>query len=94
MRLLKILFNKYLLTGAAFLVLIIFFDQNDLIEQRARQKELQGLRDNIAFLKADIAKMNSDYKALTTDPHELERYAREKYRMKRDTEDLYIVERK
>ena len=94
MKLLRIIFNKYVLTTVAFLGLIIFFDQNDIMGQRQRQKELQDIRRNISFLKEEIARMDKDYRALTTDPEELERYAREHYRMKRDSEDVYIVEKK
>lgn len=94
MKFLRILFNKYLITAAAFLAFIIFFDQNDLLSQRDRQKELQNVLQTISFYKEDIARMNNDYRALTTNPEELERYAREHYRMKRDSEDVYIVEKK
>lgn len=94
MKILQFIFNKYVLTIAGFLALIIFFDQNDLVSQRERQRELQDVRKDITFLKEDITRMNKDYVALTTNPQELERYAREHYRMKRDSEDLYIVEKK
>jgi cell division protein DivIC len=94
MKLLRILFNKYLLTAAAFIVLMLYFDQSDLISQKARQKELQDVKDNIGYLQMEVDRMESEYKAIRTEPQALERYAREQYRMKRDTEDLYIVERK
>ena len=93
MKLLRLLFNKYTITGAAFLVLMLYFDQHDWVSQRARQKELQDIKDNIAFLDSEIQRMDAAYAALARDPKALERYAREHYRMKRDTEDLYIIER-
>ena len=94
MRFLKIIFNKYLLTAAGFIVLIVFFDQADLISQKARQKELWDVGNNISYLQKEIDGMEAEYKAIRTNPQALERYAREHYRMKRDSEDLYIVERK
>jgi cell division protein FtsB len=92
MRFFRILFNKYLLTAAAFIVLMLYFDQADWISQQARQRELQDVNDNISYLQQEVDRMDAEYKAIRTDPQALERYAREHYRMKRDTEDLYIVE--
>ena len=94
MKILRIVFDKYLITAAAFIVFIVFFDQNDLHSQRERQQDLKNVKANISMYKEDIARMNSDYRALTTNPDELERYAREHYRMKRDSEDVYVVEKK
>jgi cell division protein DivIC len=94
MKLLRFLFNKYVITGAAFAVLMLFFDQNDWVSQQAREKELQDVKDNITYLNKEIATMDATYMSLMHDPKELERYAREHYRMKRDNEDLYIVEQK
>ena len=94
MKLLRIIFNKYLLTAVGFLMLMVFFDQADWISQKARQQELQRVRDQITYLQHEIDTMDAQYTAIRTDPQALERYAREHYRMKRDSEDLYIVERK
>lgn len=93
MKLFRFLFNKYTITAAAFLVLMMYFDQHDWVSQRAREKQLQDVKDNIAYLDSEIARMDGAYNALAHDPKELERYAREQYRMKRDSEDLYIIER-
>jgi cell division protein DivIC len=94
LKFLRILFNKYLLTAAGFIVLMLFFDQADWISQKARHKELQDVKDNISYLQKEIDRIDAEYKAIRTRPEALERYAREHYRMKRDSEDLYIVERK
>ncbi len=94
MKLLRIIFNKYLLTAVGFAVFMIFFDQNDWISQKERKKELQDVKGNISYLQRQVDTMETDYVALRSQPQALERYAREHYRMKRDTEDLYIVEKK
>jgi hypothetical protein len=94
MKLLRLLFNKYTITGAAFAMLMLFFDQNDYASQQARDRELKDVNDNIVYLNQEIAQQESAYSSLMHDPKELERYAREHYRMKRDTEDLYVIERK
>lgn len=94
MKLLRFIFNKYTITGAAFALLMLFFDQNDWVSMQARNRELQDVKDNIVYLNKEIAAMDASYAALMQDPKELERYAREHYRMKKDNEDLYIVEKK
>lgn len=94
MKLIRLLFNKYTITGAAFAMLMLFFDQNDWVSQQERQRELQDVKDNIAYLNKEIAEMDAAYAKLMRDPQELERYAREHFRMKKDNEDLYIVEQK
>lgn len=94
MRFLRFLYNKYFLTALGFAVLMIFFDQNDWFSQKERRQQLQDVEQNISFLKRQIDTLNREYEALMHDPQALERYAREHYRMKRDSEDLFIVEQK
>lgn len=86
--------NKYLLTSVAFVVWMTFFDQNDWMTQKDTQKQLQDVKDHIEFLTAKTETMEQDLKLLQTNPERLEKYAREHYRMKRDNEDLYVIERK
>lgn len=88
---LSLLINKYVITAVAFLVLMLFLDQNDWFSQRVRAKELDQANDNAAFLRSEIAKMNKELESLQNDTTTMERYAREKYHEKRDMEDVYIV---
>jgi hypothetical protein len=86
--------NKYLLTGVAFLILMIFIDRNNLISQYKMRRELSGLRNELQFYK-DQARMDSmELNRLLGDSLELEKLGREKYLMKRDSEDVYIIVRK
>ena len=94
MKYLRFLYNKYFLTAVAFAVFIVFFDQNDWFSQRARKKDLNDVKENINFLQRQIDTLDNQYAAIRTNPQALEKYAREHYRMKRDSEDLYIVEKK
>ncbi|MBS1616762.1 MAG: septum formation initiator family protein [Bacteroidetes bacterium] len=94
MRFFRFLYNKYFLTALAFVVFMTFFDQNDWFSQRDRKAQLEEINGNISFLNRRIDTLNGDYEALRHDPAALERYAREHYRMKRDSEDLFIVEPK
>jgi cell division protein DivIC len=90
-KLIRILTNKYLLTTAAFLAWTVYFDQNDWFTMRQRQKELNGVKGNIAYLNGEIDRMNKERNDLINDPHKLEQYARERYRMKHDGEDVYVI---
>jgi cell division protein DivIC len=92
-RLFKVLTNKFLLTGAAFLVWMLCFDQNNWASQNTRKEELKETERNISYLKEEISGMEKEYNALKNDPATLEKYAREKYKMKKDNEDLYIIAR-
>jgi len=83
-----------LLTALAFLVWMIYFDQNDWLLQQQRKKELQAIKDDIVYLKADINKMENEQAELAKNPKRLEQYARENFRMKKDNEDLYLIENK
>jgi cell division protein FtsB len=94
MRFLRFLYNKYFLTAVGFAVLMLFFDQNDWFAQQDRKKELNETKDAIAFLQRQIDTLDGQYTALKSNPQALEQYAREHYRMKRDSEDLYIIEKK
>ena len=89
----KILKNRYFLALVAFIVWMIFFDTNSLKRQRilnARIDEIKGMR---AFYMTEIAKSNKEIFELETNPETMEKYAREKYLMKKDSEDVFIVTR-
>jgi cell division protein FtsB len=88
------LFNKFTLTGLAFLVWMTFFDQNDWMTQQETKRQLQDTKDHIHFLTVKTEEMERELKLLQSDPQKLEQFAREKYRMKKENEDLYIIERK
>ncbi len=85
--------NKYVLTFAAFVVWMIFFDRNDLPLQLKRVNELHELERSEQGMAAQIRDTKTELDLLKTSPATLEKYAREKFRMKRDNEDLYIIRR-
>ena len=83
--------NKYLITGIAFAVWMAFFDRNDLILQIKRMHELNKLQESEKTMTLQISDTRQELELLKTNPETLEKYAREKYLMKKDNEDLYIV---
>lgn len=83
--------NKYFIATALFAVIILFLDKNDLITQSDRSRQLQDLLISKQYYTDQIAAEQAELEKLKTNPATLEKYAREKYLMKRDNEDLYII---
>lgn len=87
----RIFTNKYLITGTAFAVWMMFFDRNDVPLQLSRIREVNKLEQNEKAMTLLIANTSKELEQLKTNPATLEKYAREKYLMKKDNEDLYII---
>jgi len=83
--------NKYFLTATVFVTWLGFFDDRDLITQLRHNRELQHLEESRDYYLQEIRTTSSELDKLRSDPATLETYAREKYRMKKDDEDLFIV---
>ena len=92
-KVLSIVTNKFVLTALAFGVWMFFFDQNDFRSMQQRKQELQSTKDNIAYLNNEIARMEKEHEEMIGNPQRLEQYAREQYLMKRDNEDVYVIEK-
>lgn len=86
--------SKFLVALAAFAVILLFLDKNDVFTVMARNKELRELQQSKAYYLEKIAAERKELEALKNNPATLEKYAREKYLMKRDNEDLFIVPEK
>ena len=89
---LKFLRNKFFLTTTAFVVWMLFFDRNDIFTQIARKSELREMKQSSAFYKKQIAENQAFSKDLQYNAQAIEKFAREKYLMKRDNEDLFIIQ--
>lgn len=83
--------NPYFITIVAFGVWMAFFDNNDLVTQYRRYKELSALNEKKEFYLQQIAITNEEYKELTTNPATQEKFAREHYHMKRANEDVFVI---
>ncbi|MFL9844849.1 FtsB family cell division protein [Flavobacterium rhizosphaerae] len=88
---LKVLGNRYVLVIAFVAVWLIFLDNYSYFEHRILDKEIDKLEKNRDFYVREIKKDSTGIKQLKN-PEETEKYAREKYYMKRDDEDIYIIE--
>ncbi len=87
----RIFKNKYLITGSVFLVWMLFFDRNDLASQLHYRDDVNKLKGEKEFYIKEIAQVEKDLTELTTDQQKLEKFAREKYLMKKDNEDVFVV---
>ncbi len=87
----RILTNKFVITAVAFLLLMLFFDQNDWFTQKIKERELEETQQKIDFLNSEVERMEKDLHELNTNNERLEQYAREKYHEKKQDEDLYLI---
>lgn len=79
------------MTLLAFVVWVSFFDKNDLLSQMELRKEVKKLEGEKNYFVTEIGKNKSDMKELMTNPKNLEKFAREKYLMKKDNEDVFVL---
>jgi cell division protein FtsB len=89
----KYINNPYFYTGFLFLIWIAFFDQNSLVEQYRLSKKLDDLESREEFYKQEIKKTSEIIKGFETDTALLEKFAREKYYMKKDKEEVFVIVR-
>ncbi|WP_299017449.1 septum formation initiator family protein [uncultured Polaribacter sp.] len=87
----KLLTNVFVIIFIPFLLWMLFFDDNSYLVHRKFDKEIEDLENTISFYKTKIAKDKATIKKLE-DSLQLERFAREKYLMKKENEDIYIIE--
>jgi hypothetical protein len=90
-KILHFLLNKYFLTLLAFMVWLVFFDSNNLIMQQDLKAKLKELQIEKRFYLEEIRKDSLLTLQLRTDSASLERFARERYLMKKSNEDLFLV---
>ena len=90
-KIVSVLKNKYLLTLIALTVWVVLFDKNDLRTQMELKQEVRQLQEERNYYAKEIAGITSDIRELSTNPKTLEKFAREKYLMKRDNEDIFVI---
>ncbi|MCS6823586.1 MAG: septum formation initiator family protein [Cytophagaceae bacterium] len=83
--------NFYVVSIVIFFVWMFFFDTNDFISQYQMWKNYRDLEQEKQYYIEKIEQQKMEKEALITNKRKLEKFAREKYLMKRDDEDLYIV---
>lgn len=84
--------NKYFLATAFFLSWMLFFDHNDFFTQAARTRELSQLQESRKYYREQINKTRADVESVRINPLSLEKIAREKYMMKKDNEEVFMIQ--
>lgn len=90
-RLLNLIRNKYFIASVAFLTWMLFFDRNDLMSQYEYRTQLNKLKAEKEFYTQETAKVVKDLNELSTNQAKLEKFAREKYLMKKENEDVFVI---
>ena len=83
--------NIFLLVSIVFIIWMLFFDANSWLIQRELNKEIEALDVKKKFYNSEIKSDKLELDALQSSEG-LEAFAREKYKMKRKNEDIYIIE--
>jgi cell division protein DivIC len=83
--------NRYVVVMAVFIVWMTFFDRNNFISQYGYRQELKKLEQDKAYYMQEIENNTRQTSQLKSDPDKLEQYAREKYLMKKQNEDIFLI---
>ncbi len=86
--------NRYFYTALGFFIWIFFFDNNNLISRFRMHRTLTQSRKQKEFYNREIKKDMKAIDELKNDTAALERFGREKYLMKKDNEDIFLVVKK
>ena len=86
-----VLRNRYVLTIVIFVIWVMLLDSNNLVARYKDMRELHKLRIDREYYAKKIEEDKQKLHELKTDDHNLEKFAREQYRMKKPDEDLYII---
>ena len=87
----QFLSNKYVWVLLFFSGWMLFLDNYSYFDHRFLDQQIEGLEDNKTYYQQEIKKDKENIKLLKN-PYQIEKYAREKYYMKKENEDIYIVD--
>ena len=90
-KVIRILSNKYVIILLLFVIWMIFFDENSLLNHWELDKEIDNLEKSNEYYQEQI---DQDKKVIENlnDPDSLEKYAREEYKMKKENEEIFLIE--
>jgi cell division protein FtsB len=83
--------NKYLMAVLVFLVWLLIFDNNSLIDRVRYLRILHDMEDEKQYYLERIEEDSRRLKELKTDRDNLEKFAREQYFMKKENEDVFVI---
>lgn len=83
--------NFYVVCGALFLFWMTFLDSNDLVTRVRMASKLSDLEDEKEYYNQKIVEVEKDRNELMTNKELLEKFAREKYLMRKESEDVFVI---
>ncbi len=83
---------KYVLAFAIFAIAITFFGESSLINRMSQKKEIDKLSTEIEEQQKKFKNDKETLNSLKNDPEALKRVARERYYMKAEDEDIFVIE--
>ena len=86
--------NKYIILFVIFILWIVFLDDYNLIKQNRIKIKVNELKNQKEFYIDTIEKDSTELSNLKNNPKIQEKFAREKFLMKRDNEDVFIIRKK
>jgi cell division protein DivIC len=89
--LMRSLRNKYLMAVLVFLVWLLVFDQNSLIDRVKYLRTRHNLEAEKQYYLERIDEDSRRLNELKTDRDNLEKFAREQYLMKKENEDVFVI---
>lgn len=87
----RIFRNKYILTLLVFIVWLLIFDRNNLIDRGKYLKALNEMEAQKIYYTEKIRHDSTRLYELQTDADNLEKFAREQYLMKKENEDIFVI---
>ncbi len=90
-KILKFLRDKYIITTIIFAIWMIAIDKNNIIAQFKLLGDLNDLRDKKEYYLKEIEKDKQATYELSTNKKTLEKFAREKYLLKKENEDIFLI---
>ena len=90
-RLLKFIKSTYGIIIILFIIWMIFFDSNSFIIHNELNNDINELNNQKSYYEKEIAKDNIELQMIQSDSG-LEKYAREKLYMKKDNEEIFLIE--
>ncbi len=83
--------NFYVIATAIFFVWMLALDSNNLIARYQLSSKLSSLEDEKEYYEDKIKEVQKDHDELFGDKESIEKFAREKYLMKKETEDIFVI---
>lgn len=87
------IYNKYFLASSLFVLWMLFFDRNDFLTQLQRKADLQQIEQSKDYFSKKIAEGKKFSLDMRSNADAVEKFVREKYLMKRDNEDLFLIQK-